>query len=76
MLTKTNNFWRFKTEAELNDFLNKAIESADDYQISNYGLSNRGEYYAFGVVVIHTKFTSRENNAEPQTQVAEELNLG
>lgn len=75
MLTKTNNFWKFKTEVELNDFLNKAIESADDYQISNYGLSNRGEYYAFGVVIIHTKFTSKE--AEQQAQSVEsELNLG
>lgn len=75
MLTKTNNCWKFKSEAELNDFLNKAIESADDYQISNYGLSNRGEYYAYGVVVIHTKFVSKKVESQAQS-VEAELNLG
>ena len=74
MLTFENKCWKFKSEAELNDFLNKAIESADDYHIVNHGLSARNEWYAFGYIIAHTKFGVK---AQQQAQSVEsELNLG
>ena len=74
MLTLENKCWKFKSEAELNDFLNSAIDSGDDYHISSHGLSNRGEWYAFGYVIAHTKFGVK---AQKQAQSVEsELNLG
>ena len=71
MLTFTNKCWKFKTEAELNQFLNDAMDSGDDYQIANHGISSRGEWYAFGNVIAHTKFgvkAQQEQQAQQQQQ--------
>ena len=73
MLTCTNRFWKFKTSAELDEFLNSCIESEDEYQLS-YGLSAKGDFYAYGSVVIKTKFGKKstekqEQKAEQQSEV-------
>lgn len=56
MLTRINQFWKFKNSTELDEFLNSCIESEDEYQLSSYGLSSKGDFYAYGSVVIKTKF--------------------
>ena len=63
MLTFVNKCWKFKTESELNAFLNDAMDSNDDYRIQNHGISAKGEYYAFGEVIARNKF------GKPQAQV-------
>lgn len=75
MLSRVNNFWRFKSEEELNNFLNAAQESNDEYQLQNFGLSTKGDYYAYGTVIFHTKFGEKTQQAQ-ETEVKTELNLG
>ena len=68
MLTFVNKLWKFKSEDEMNAFLNAAEDANDDYRIENHGLSQRGEWYAFGSVVAKTKFGK---NQQPQQQNAQ-----
>ena len=70
MLTFDNQYWKFKNSQELDEFLNSAIDSGDDYHISSHGLSNRGEWYAFGYRIVKTKFgkASAQKQAEQQQQ--------
>lgn len=56
MLTFENKCWKFKSEQELNSFLNDAMDSGDDYHIINHGLSSKNEWYAFGYIIAHVKF--------------------
>lgn len=83
MLSKVNQFWRFRTQDELDEFLNMAQDSADEYKLTNYGLSQKGDYYAFGDIVVHTKFGKKAAQAQQQnaqnnqqnSNVQAELNL-
>lgn len=71
MLTFENKCWKFKSELELNSFLNDAMDSGDDYHIVNHGISSKGEWYAFGYVVAHTKFgvkAQQQQEAQVQAQ--------
>lgn len=56
MLTLDNQYWKFANATELDEFLNQAIDSNDDYHLSSFGISQRGEHYAYGYKVVKTKF--------------------
>lgn len=68
MLKQSNNYWKFDSEEELHVFLNAAEDSQDDYDLSSFGRSQRGEWYAYGTIVYHTKFGKQQNQQQNQAQ--------
>lgn len=69
MLRKVNNYWKFKSQSELDSFLNDCIDSGDEYELTSFGLSARGEYYAYGNVTFNIKFGTKaqqQQNAEEE----------
>lgn len=64
MLRKVNNYWKFESQAELDAFLNDCIDSGDDYELTSFGLSARGEYYAYGNVQFNVKFGTKAQQAQ------------
>lgn len=63
MLKFINQFWRFNSQAELDQFLNDAAASKDEYQLERAGKAKNGTFYAFGTVI---------PNREPQEPKADE----
>lgn len=67
MLTQTGRYWKFESQAKLDEFLNECMDSNDKYELS-FGISSRGEWYAYGNIEYRTKFGTKAQ----QQQAAEE----
>ena len=75
MLRITNQYWSFKSEQELNAFLDACMaDSNNEFNIERYGKSQKGVYYAYGSIIPTAKF-SKEPEAKTDS-VNAELNLG
>lgn len=67
MLKFINQFWRFDTQAQLDEFLDGAAASKDEYQLERAGRAKNGSFYAFGTVI-----PCREPQ-EPKTETAQKV---
>lgn len=69
MLKFVNQFWRFDTQAQLDEFLDGAAASKDEYQLERAGRAKNGSFYAFGTVIPCRE--PQEPKTETQPQKAE-----
>ena len=70
MLTQSGRYWKFRSKEELDAFLDDCIDSNDKFEL-NFGLSAKGEWFAYGNVTYVTKFSKQGQQA--QAQQAEEV---
>lgn len=72
MLTQTGRYWKFRSKDELDAFLDDCIDANDKYEL-NFGLSAKGEWFAYGNVIYVTKFSKQGQQAQEQQQVTPEV---
>ena len=67
MLKFTNQFWRFDSQAQLDEFLDACAASKDEYQLERAGRAKNGTFYAFGTVI-----PCRDKEPKPEAKQAAE----
>lgn len=68
MLTQTGRYWKFRSKEELDSFLDDCIDSNDKFNL-NFGISSKGEWYAYGDVTYVNKFSKQGQATNAEAEV-------